>query len=73
MRAVLARYYGWSPEVIEKLTPRQARGWFNRIPIVNEMFGGGQGEASTGEQDWDLNDIFDEADDLGIPNPRGNV
>lgn len=69
---MLAKYYeGWNPDVIERLTPRQARGWYNRIPEVQKMFTGGESEGGSGEQDWDLDKIFEEAEDLGLKPPRG--
>jgi hypothetical protein len=53
------------------LTPRQARGYYSRILEVEPMFSGeGGGSSGSREQDWDLNDIYDEAEDLGIPPPR---
>lgn len=68
MLGVLGKYYeGWTPEVLERLTPRQARGWYNSIPKIEKMFTGEESGAK--DKSHDMNDILDEADYLGIPTP----
>jgi hypothetical protein len=52
-----------------RLTPRQIRGYYNRIMKVEPMFTGEGGGGGSEEQDWDLNEIFDEAEVLNIPPP----
>lgn len=34
------------------------------------MFAGTTSEEGSGEQDWDINEIFDEAEGLKIPTPK---
>lgn len=50
---------------MERLTPRQARGWYNRIPEVEKMFGAESEE----EESVDIDAVLDEAEILGIPTP----
>jgi len=63
---VLSKYYSWSHEDTGKLTPRQARGYYQRIIEVQKMFSGSESEE---DGDWDINAILDEAEALNIPTP----
>jgi hypothetical protein len=63
-------HYGWSHDETGRLTPRQAAGYYQRL---TEMLGGeegGSGQSSGKEQDWDMNEIYGEAETLGIPTPK---
>lgn len=66
-------YKGWTHEVTGRLTPRQARGYYYRIPLADRLLYGSEleGSGNTGKQDsWDLDEIFKEAEDLKIPTPK---
>jgi len=46
VKALLCRYYGWTYDDFEKLTPRLARNYLAQIPDIEKTFSG-EGKQST--------------------------
>jgi len=61
----------WSPESMSALTMRQAKNYYYKMAKMSNAGGDSEGGTGSGEKSHDLNEIFAEADTLGIPRPPG--
>ena len=60
----------WSPESLSALTMRQAKNYYYKMGEISNVGAAPEGGTGLGqEKSWDLDEIFGEADDLGIPRP----
>lgn len=74
---MLSHFYHWSHEDTGRLTIRQANGYYERIKTVFQMVNpvaedDGTEDDNTADGDnkgLDMDAIFDEAEELGLPTP----